>query len=150
MGASDAGTLRIRVSALDVVARAARMARPAECCGALLGPPPEPGGNDADRVVYAAVPAPDAGARTGPATYWMGPDAVRWLEGRAAEAGLAVVGYYHSHPDTDATPSAADLRAAWPWYVYLIQPAGGTRAAAAWILDEECRGFRRMTIEALE
>ena len=56
--------------------------------------------------------------------------------------GLEIVGYYHSHPDHPAGPSAFDTEHAWPWYSYLIvrvdrgrgrrggQLGAGRRAAA--------------------
>ena len=46
-----------------------------------------------------------------------------------AEAGLTVLGFYHSHPDHPARPSETDRRHAWPYYSYVIvahrQPPAG-------------------------
>ena len=38
----------------------------------------------------------------------------------AAEKGLEVVGFYHSHPDHPAVPSQYDLDHAWPLYSYIV------------------------------
>ena len=44
----------------------------------------------------------------------------REAERAAREAGLEVVGWYHSHPDHPALPSEYDREHAWPWYSYVI------------------------------
>ncbi len=38
----------------------------------------------------------------------------------AASKGFDIVGFYHSHPDHPAVPSAYDLDHAWPGYSYII------------------------------
>ena len=54
------------------------------------------------------------------------------LEKTASAAGLAVLGFYHSHPDRPARPSEYDRLHAWPYYSYVIvaivkgQPAAMT------------------------
>lgn len=42
------------------------------------------------------------------------------VEAQADREGLAIVGFYHSHPDHPAVPSAYDLEHAWPHMHYLI------------------------------
>ncbi|MDR2489668.1 MAG: Mov34/MPN/PAD-1 family protein [Desulfovibrio sp.] len=39
---------------------------------------------------------------------------------KGLKRGLEVLGYYHSHPDHPALPSAYDLEHAWPFYSYVI------------------------------
>ena len=53
--------------------------------------------------------------------------------------GLEIVGYYHSHPDHPAVPSAYDTAHAWPWYSYLIVriEQGQPREAASYTLDPD-------------
>ncbi len=55
----------------------------------------------------------------------------------ARECGLDVVGFWHSHPDHSAQPSATDLEAAWEGYSYLIvsTAAFGTNEFKSWRLD---------------
>ena len=43
----------------------------------------------------------------------------------AAKQALDVVGFYHSHPDHPAVPSAYDLQHAWPLYSYIVVAVGG-------------------------
>ena len=49
------------------------------------------------------------------------------------------MGYYHSHPDHPARPSAFDAEHAWPWYSYVIVRVDRGRGAdlASWVLDDE-------------
>jgi proteasome lid subunit RPN8/RPN11 len=47
---------------------------------------------------------------------------------RARQRGLEVLGFYHSHPQTSAWPSATDVaEAAYPDAVHLIISLGGKR-----------------------
>jgi proteasome lid subunit RPN8/RPN11 len=50
------------------------------------------------------------------------------------EAGLDVVGFYHSHPETAARPSATDeAQATWTGYVYcIVSPAEDAIRAWRW------------------
>jgi proteasome lid subunit RPN8/RPN11 len=74
--------------------------------------------------------------------------AVRELEDAAQRAGLDLVGFYHSHPDGAAIPSAFDLEVAWPWYSYLITSvtAAGEGRARGWRLRDDRDGFVEETI----
>jgi proteasome lid subunit RPN8/RPN11 len=62
--------------------------------------------------------------------------------------GLAIIGFYHSHPDHPARPSDFDREHAWPFYSYVIVSVATGRAAgmASWVLDETTRLFRRQEI----
>ena len=46
----------------------------------------------------------------------------------AASKSLDVVGFYHSHPDHPAAPSAYDLDHAWPVYSYIVVAIKSGRA----------------------
>ena len=56
----------------------------------------------------------------------------------ASATGGAIVGFYHSHPDSLPIPSATDRQMAWTGYVYIIVGATGsrTRVASAWTIEE--------------
>jgi len=60
-----------------------------------------------------------------------------------------VLGYYHSHPDHLAAPSAFDTEHAWPWYSYIIVRVDRGRAAelASWVLEDDRSA---MSSESLE
>lgn len=123
--------IRLARRALEEMRRQARAAYPRECCGALLGR-----ADGDDRAVLRAVGVANADPepRRG---YLIGPEAVRRLEAEADAAGLVVLGFYHSHPDQPAVPSARDRESAWPWYSYLIVPvsAGGAGTPRGWRFD---------------
>ena len=89
----------------------AREAAPDECCGVLLGR-----GDEVVEAVRARNAAEHAATR-----FLIDPkdhiDARR--EGRAR--GLDVVGFYHSHPRSEAAPSETDAAdAAYPGHLYVI------------------------------
>ena len=100
---------------------------PHECCGALLG--------EADRVV-AIHQLPNV-TTEGPRRRFRVSDAdYLAAERRAREAGLTLLGFYHSHPDHPAVPSQYDLDHALPTFVYPIVSiqAGAPVALRAWSL----------------
>lgn len=68
----------------------------------------------------------------------------RWLEG----TNLQVVGFYHTHPDDPAEPSAFDLEAAWGFYSYLIVSITRDQMTEArcWLLDESNNTFIEQAI----
>jgi proteasome lid subunit RPN8/RPN11 len=74
-----------------------------------------------------------------PHRYLIAPDDLRRLESEARAAGLDVVGYYHSHPDHPAAPSAFDADHAWPWYSYVIVRIDRGRGAdlTSWVLADD-------------
>jgi proteasome lid subunit RPN8/RPN11 len=100
----------IRAGVIVDVVRHAREAAPTECCGLLLGD---------DGGVREAVRTRNASGD--PARFVIEPadHIARRREARAR--GLAVLGFYHSHPRSAAVPSARDrAEAAYPGHLYLI------------------------------
>ena len=125
-------TLRLPHTLADEIRRHGEHAYPAECCGALIGR------IDGEAKEVARL-APAVNRRTDdPHRYLISPQDLRQLETEARAAGHEIVGYYHSHPDHPARPSAFDAEHAWPWYSYLIvridQGRGGDMAS--WVLDD--------------
>jgi proteasome lid subunit RPN8/RPN11 len=126
-------TLRLSGALADEIRQHGEAAYPAECCGAMVG-----------RVEGAAKEvlrlSPAVNRRTDdPHRYLIAPDDLRQLEREVRGAGQEIVGYYHSHPDHPARPSAFDAEHAWPWYSYLIVRIDRGRGAemASWVLDDE-------------
>ncbi|KPF90445.1 peptidase [Novosphingobium sp. AAP83] len=95
--------LHIRQSALTAMLAAARDAPPLEACGLLLGT-----GACVESAVPAANVAPD------PALHFEIDPAALIAAHRAARDGLGphVLGYFHSHPNGLARPSATDAQSA--------------------------------------
>jgi proteasome lid subunit RPN8/RPN11 len=139
--AREGGTLRVPGELLAAVHAHARAAYPQECCGALMGPAPRD--EEAPRQVARVVPVANAAAGARGARFLIPAGTVRALDREAARAGLAVVGFYHSHPDGRPHPSRVDAKAAWPWYSYLIVavPANGAGDARAWRLAGDRSAF---------
>jgi len=126
-------TLRLPGALADEIRRHGEAAYPAECCGAMVGR-----AEGAAKEVLRLAPA--VNRRTDdPHRYLIAPDDLRQLEREVREEGQEIVGYYHSHPDHPARPSAFDAEHAWPWYSYLIVRIDRGRGAdlASWVLDDE-------------
>ena len=92
----------------------ARKDYPNETCGAMLGV-------DGERPRSARAFSADQSPRRFAAQPLFG-DRRRCARrgARAAEHGLELIGWYHSHPDHPARPSEFDREHAWPWYSYVI------------------------------
>ena len=136
-------TVRLPESLAEEIRRHGETAYPAECCGALAG---RVAGDVKD--VVRLEPAVNQRADD-PHRYLIAPDDLRRLEARLKSEGLEIVGYYHSHPDHPAAPSAFDADHAWPWYSYVIVRVDRGRGAdlASWVLADE---LPRMHPESLE
>jgi proteasome lid subunit RPN8/RPN11 len=103
-------TMTIRRSVLAQVVQHARDAVPAECCGLLLGEGSE---------ISAAVQTRNAS--DDPSRFVIDPADHIARRREARERGLAVLGFYHSHPRSAAVPSATDRdEASYPGHLYLI------------------------------
>jgi proteasome lid subunit RPN8/RPN11 len=139
-------TLKLPGSIVEEIRREGERAYPAECCGVLGG---RVDGGSTKEVVSAT---PALNRRTDdPHRYLIAPDDLRRLEAELRAEGLEIVGYYHSHPDHPAAPSAFDAEHAWPWYSYLIVRVDHGRAAdlASWVLDDEGRLMQSESLEVL-
>ena len=115
-------------SALFSHARAGVADGPREICGVLAGER----GDDVDRVtelhrVTNTAENPRTAYELDPAETLA---TIEDVEGR----GLDVVGFYHSHPESPAQPSATDrARATWVGYVYcIVSPSEDTIRAWRW------------------
>ena len=105
----------------------ARAASPDECCGFLLG---RAGSFEVDAAVRAVNRA-GLVSLAGRARFAIAPEDVFDAHRAAAGRGLAILGFYHSHPSGDGSPSAHDRVLAWPGAFYVIVAAGRARAFVA-------------------
>jgi proteasome lid subunit RPN8/RPN11 len=100
----------LRRGAHDDIVSHARETAPAECCGLLIG---------AGEAIVEAVRTRNIAGD--PNRFEIDPlDHIRTRR-VARSKGLEVLGFYHSHPRSPATPSATDLaEASYPEHVYMI------------------------------
>ena len=125
-------TLRLSAGLVADIRHEGERAYPAECCGILAGHAGEL------KEVLQIVPLPNR--RTdNPHRYLIAPDDLRRVEVELRHEGHEVLGYYHSHPDHPAVPSAFDTEHAWPWYSYIIVPVVQGRAGqlTSWVLQDD-------------
>jgi proteasome lid subunit RPN8/RPN11 len=96
----------------DIIAHA-RETAPAECCGLLIG------SKGAGQVIVESARARNIAAD--PNRFEIHPEDHLRVRREARQRGLEVLGFYHSHPHSPATPSPTDLaEASYPGLLYLI------------------------------
>lgn len=104
-----------------------------EICGALIG---------SDHVIEM-VPLTNESPRAHDAFFISAAEVLR-VEREAEASGWMVMGFYHSHPKSDAVPSATDILHAVPGYHYWIAARSG--AVRAWRLRDDRSGFDEVDI----
>jgi len=111
-----------------------RRTYPEECCGALLG-------RFVDGVPTVEVARAIANVRATARgrRFLVDPSDYLQVEQEAAQRGLEVLGFYHSHPDHPAVPSEFDRQHAWPnlHYVIVTVEAAVPREITSWLLSED-------------
>lgn len=116
--------LRIAPGARKRLRQAAEDAYPLEACGALLGD---------DGLVTGIHPLPNRATRPD-REYLIAPAELEPLMRTDTDGAEAVLGFYHSHPDSRPTVSVADVARAWPgyWYVIVGVRSGVATSEATW------------------
>jgi proteasome lid subunit RPN8/RPN11 len=112
-------------SQLDEIRRHGESDYPHECCGLLIGSFDAAGKKAAEEIYPIANAREDAAKRN---RFLIAPDDLMRGEKHARASRRDVVGFYHSHPDHPAVPSAFDLEHAWPVYSYVIVSVRDGRA----------------------
>lgn len=81
--------------------------------------------------------------------YLMEKGAFQMAEDYADSKGLALLGYFHSHPNHPAVPSEFDRIHALPNFIYLIVSVQGGQAAEslAWQLTDNRDSFMAVALE---
>jgi proteasome lid subunit RPN8/RPN11 len=112
---------------------------PHECCGFLIG------SWQGERKLVAEVrPAGNAREDSPQNRYLIEPKEVFEVDRDARRAGREIIGFYHSHPDVPARPSAYDLEhAPWSGYSMLIMSVNNGRATdmRSWVVVEDRSRF---------
>jgi len=118
-------------------------AYPRECCGALLGT------NGGPKTVLRLLRIDNARApEDAHHRFLVGDNDYRRAERTADDAGLELLGFYHSHPDHPARPSRYDLEQALPRFSYVIVTvaAGEAGPMTSWVLAEDRSRFEEEKI----
>jgi proteasome lid subunit RPN8/RPN11 len=130
-------TLRVSEALLDEIRSQGELAYPAECCGVLAG--------HSRPVKEVLQLRPVANRRTDdPHRYLIAAEDLLGAARELALSGLEILGFYHSHPDHPAAPSAFDQEHAWPWYSYVILRVDAGRSAdfSSWVLHDDRSGMQ--------
>jgi proteasome lid subunit RPN8/RPN11 len=131
-------SLRLRSRDLDRIHDHLRQAYPDEGCGVLLGLD-RGERREIERVILAENVREDSRHNR----YLIAPEHFLAADREGREQGFEVIGFFHSHPDHPARPSAFDLEQAWPYYSYLIVSLERGRVAEmrSWRLAEDRSRF---------
>ena len=101
---------------LSAIAAEAAAAWPSEGCGALLGPRPAGG---IPRVTLT-LPVPNSETGRPRDRFEVAPRDYLAVEDEADRRGLSLLGFWHSHPEGAARPSATDRAFAWEGLLTVI------------------------------
>ena len=136
---------RLPHTLFDEIERHGREAYPEECVGALIGTVAADG---SARIVERLFPIDNRSDENRKRRYLVSPLDYLAAERAADAAGETLLGFYHSHPEHPAEPSATDLDLAQPNFVYLIvsirhgaDDALGAAGAGAFLLGPDRAGF---------
>jgi len=119
---------------------------PHECCGLLLG-----SFNTGLKTIAEVYPISNAREEEAKRNrFLIRPEELMRGERYAQRQGLEVVGFYHSHPDHPAVPSAYDLDHAWPVFSYIVVSimAGAARDLRSWEMEPDRSRFNEEEISA--
>lgn len=126
--------IRIEAEPLSVMTRHGEDCFPKECCGILLGRETAGG-----RIVTHAVPCRNAYDGDQKDRFHIDPRDQLAADRKARQAGLSVLGFFHSHPDEESYFSATDLKHSWPWYSNVVMSvrAGKFTYAKSFIANDD-------------
>jgi proteasome lid subunit RPN8/RPN11 len=126
--------IRLEPEQLNRIREIAEQAYPQECCGIMLGSVK----NDL-RTVMRLVPAQNERSDSPANRYLISPEVIHRLEQEIRGTRTKIVGFFHSHPDVPARPSAYDQEHAWPWFSYLIVAVreGKAQEVLTWRLKDD-------------
>ncbi len=113
--------IRLPETAVDAIRQHGRESYRDEACGAMYGRVISDGGDRGDaKDVVRVAPLENARENERHRRFVVTPADYRRAEAEATRSGLTLLGFYHSHPDHPAYPSAYDLEHAFPFFSYVI------------------------------
>jgi proteasome lid subunit RPN8/RPN11 len=140
---NDDARPRVRLAAevAEAIRREASRAYPFEGCGVLVGPAGGP--------VSETLPLQNREAASPRTRFSVSPLDYLVAEEQADARGLRLLGFWHSHPDHPARPSATDRAYAWPGLLTLVIAVerGEPRELTAWEVPAQAEPFRQLALE---
>ncbi len=151
--------LHLSEAHLDAIRAHGAAAFPSECCGVLLGDVEgadktvrevralanvfEPSAKFENSVLPAGTEAGEAAVVGQERRYFVSPQEMFLLMQEERRTKRKVLGFYHSHPNHPAQPSAYDREWASPWYTYIIVSVqdGHPADLTVWQLDDDRQAF---------
>ncbi len=108
---------------------------PIEACGLIAGAPPPPEGDDATVEVHY----PTENASRSSRVYSVAPRDLLRADRQAEEAGMVLVGVWHSHTHTDAWPSPTDVAQAPDpaWHYVLVSLRDSTPVVRSYRIRDD-------------
>ncbi len=103
--------IKIEKTAWDIMVAHVESTYPKEGCGVMLG---------TGQLASEAVPLPNSYSGPQEDFFVLDPQDLARADREAREAGLGIIGIFHSHPDCDAYFSKRDLEHSCPWYSYVV------------------------------
>lgn len=133
---------------VDAIRRHGEATYPEECCGFLVTRENSVE-TDGQRTIVRVHPMENRMEGERRRRFIILPEELRRFERSLDGTGHALGGFYHSHPDHPASPSAFDQDHAWPWYTYLVLAVEDGRATdlGAFELDPDDRRFHAVPFE---
>jgi proteasome lid subunit RPN8/RPN11 len=142
-------TIAISPTQTNIIYNHAEQIYPEECCGILLGTI-----DILKKTVVEVIPTVNVWLkpelvessvdteeifRTKNSRYTIEPQAIFQAQKRGREINLEIIGFFHSHPDNPAMPSACDRDLAWEIYSYPIVSViqGRVNDFKSWVLDSQ-------------
>lgn len=138
--------IKVAAQQRDEIAAHGERDYPYECCGLLLGSFSE---GDSGKICAETYPISNAREEEAKRNrFLIRPEELMRGEKYAASKRLDVIGFYHSHPDDRAVPSAYDLDHAWPLYSYIVVAVKSGRAEdlLSWELQPDRLRFNQEEI----
>ena len=160
--------IRLSEAHLNAIRTHGAMTFPNECCGVLLGDVAgadktvrevralanvfEPSAEFETSVLPEGADTANVDAVGQERRYFVSPQEMFALMQEERRTQRKVLGFYHSHPNHPARPSAYDREWASPWYTYIIVSVMDGRPAdlTAWQLDDDRQAFSPETWEILD
>jgi len=143
--AQTEGGVQITKAVVDAMKRHGKETYPEEGCGYLLGPDATP------RRIDEFRPTRNVETEDRDIRFRVDPAETLKLTKELSGSERELLGFFHSHPDHPARPSATDLDRGFSWYTYVIVAVekGKPVDLRAWSLDESGRrrAFTEVEVE---